>query len=372
MSINPNKMKVKFSYLEEQFRNPEKIIVDIRKLVKGTDFTLGKPLQEFEKKFAKLCQTKYAVGVGTGTDALRLSLIALGIGVGDEVITVPNTFYATVGAIATTGAKPVFVDVQEDYSINPDLIESAITEKTKAIIPVHLYGNPADMHEILKISSSHNISIIEDACQAISAEINGKRVGSFGLTAGFSVHPLKGINVWGDGGVITTNDSTLYDKLTKLRNHGLKNRDECEFFGYNCRLDTLQAIVGMHILKEVNWITNQRIKNATFYNEELSKISQITLPQVKRNIKRVYHTYVVRAEKRDKLLQHLNKNGIEAKIHYPIPLHLQEAARYLGYKEGDFPEAEAQTKSIITLPAHQHLTRLQLEYVVKKIKEFYK
>ena len=365
-------MKVPFSYLDKQFKNPTKILAEIKKLVKSGDFTLGQPVSDFENSFAKLCQTKYAVGVGTGTDALRLSLIALGIGPGDEVITVPNTFYATVGAIATTGAKPVFVDVRGDYVINTDLIEDAITEKTKAILPVHLYGCPSDMPAVIKIAKKHNLPVVEDACQAISAEIDGKRVGSFGIAGGFSVHPLKGINVWGDGGVISTSDSALYDKLTKLRNHGLKNRDECEFYGYNCRLDTLQAIVGNSIIKDAHWITEQRIKNAKFYDEELSETSSITLPPRKKNIKEVYHTYVIRAKNRDALLSHLQKNGVEAKVHYPIPLHLQEASRYLGYKKGDFPETEAQASSIITLPAHQHLKQSHLEYVVKKIKEFYK
>lgn len=365
-------MKVNFSYLGEQFKDCEKIIEDIKKLVQSTDFTLGKPLQEFEQEFAKLCQTKYAIGVGTGTDALRLSLIALGIGPGDEVVTVPNTFYATVGAIATAGARPVFVDVKNDYVIDIDLIEDAITEKTKAIMPVHLYGKPANMPGIMRIAKENNLEVVEDACQGITAAIDGKVVGSFGTTGGFSVHPLKGINVWGDGGIITTNNSGLAEKLKKLRNHGLKNRDECEFYGYNCRLDTLQAVIGNHIIKDVNWITEKRIENAKYYDAELSKVTGITIPQRKKNEKEVYHTYVVRAKSRDGLLQHLIKSGIEAKVHYPIPLHLQEASGYLGYKPGDFPETEAQAKSIITLPAHQHLKEDELHYVVKRIKEFYK
>ncbi len=365
-------MKVKFSYLDEQFKNPEPILSEIKRLVESGDFTLGKPLQEFENAFAKICGTEYAIGVGTGTDALRLSLIALGIGVGDEVITVPNTFYATVGAIATTGAKPIFVDVKEDYVIDVDLIKGAITEKTKAIIPVHLYGKPANMPEILQIAKENNLEVVEDACQAITAEINGKRVGSFGTTGGFSVHPLKGINVWGDGGIITTNSVEIRDKLLLLRNHGLKGRDECAIYAYNCRLDTMQAVVGNHIIKDIDWITKKRIENAKYYDEELSKVKGITLPPRKKNTKEVYHTYVVRAEERDGLLNYLVKNEIDAKIHYPIPLHLQEASKHLGYKKGDFPETEEQAKSIITLPAHQHITEEQREYIVKKIKEFYK
>ena len=365
-------MKIKFSYLDEQFRNPEPILAEIKGLVESGDFTLGKPLQEFENSFAKLCGTKYAIGVGTGTDALRLSLIALGIGKGDEVITVPNTFYATAGAIATTGAKPVFVDVKNDYVIDVDLIENAITEKTRAIMPVHLYGKPANMPAIMKIAKENNLEVIEDACQGITAEVDGKRVGSFGAAGGFSVHPLKGINVWGDGGIITTNSEEIKDKLLLLRNHGLKSRDECAVYGYNCRLDTLQAVVGNHIIKDVSRITEKRIGNAKYYDSELSKIEGIAIPPRKKNEKEVYHTYVIRAENRDGLLQHLIKNGIEAKVHYPIPLHLQEASKHLGYKKGDFPETEAQAKSIITLPAHQYLKDEEREYIVKKIKEFYK
>jgi len=365
-------MKVKFSYLEEQFKNPEPIFKDIKKLVKSGDFTLGKEVFEFEKQFAKLCQTKYAIGVGTGTDAIRLSLIALNVGAGDEIITVPNTFYSTIEAIATAGAKPVFVDADDDYNINPDLIEKAITKKTKAILPVHLYGCPAKMPEIIKIANQHNLLVIEDACQAINSSINKKKVGSFGITGCFSLHPLKGINVWGDGGIITTNSQEVRDKLYMLRNNGLKNRDECAIYSYNCRLDTLQAIVALHVMKDIDWITNKRIENAKFYDEELSKFSQIVIPERAKNVKQVYHTYVVKAKNRDGLYNFLLKNEIEAKIHYPIPLHLQEASKYLNYKKGDFPKTEEQVKSIITLPAHQHLKKRQLEYVVKKIKEFYK
>ncbi|MEK6853710.1 MAG: DegT/DnrJ/EryC1/StrS family aminotransferase, partial [Nanoarchaeota archaeon] len=222
-------MEVSYSYLKEQFNDPEPILEDIRKLVKSGDFTLGKELEKFEGNFSAFIQAKYGIGTGTGTDALRLSLIALGISQGDEVITAANTFYATAGAIATVGARPVFVDVAGDYTINADLIEEAITERTKAIIPVHLHGCPADMGKLMRLAKKHNIHVVEDACQAIGAEIDGRKVGSFGITGCFSFHPLKPINVWGDGGMIVTNSEELRDKLLLLRNHGLINRDECEF-----------------------------------------------------------------------------------------------------------------------------------------------
>lgn len=364
-------MEVSYSYLKEQFNDTEQILDDIRKLVKSGDFTLGKELQKFEGNFSAFIQAKYGIGVGTGTDALRLSLIALGIDQGDEVITAANTFYATAGAIATVGARPVFVDVAGDYTINADLIEAAITERTKAIIPVHLHGCPADMGKVMRLAKKHNIPVVEDACQAIGAEINGRKVGSFGTTGCFSFHPLKPINVWGDGGMVVTGSEKIRDKLLLLRNHGLISRDECEFYGYNSRLDTLQAVVGNHVIKDVNWIINAKIENATFYDEELSKIPQISIPPRKKGHKNVFHNYVVMVKERDRLLGFLRNSGIDAKVHYPIPLHLQKASRYLGYKAGDFHVAEYQADHIISLPVHQHLREEQKKYVVRKVKEFF-
>lgn len=364
-------MQVKYSYLEEQFAHPEKILEDIQELVRSTDYTLGTAVEEFEKSFSELSQTKHAIGVGSGTDALFLSLKALEVGSEDEVITTPNTFFATIGAIETAGAKTVFVDNNEEYVINPDLIEDVITSNTKAIMPVHLTGCPSDMPAILKIADKHNLVVIEDACQAISAAIDGKPTGSWGITAGFSLHPLKNLNVWGDGGVITTNSDDVARKLKLLRNHGLENRDECAFWGYNSRLDSLQAVVGNHLIKDAHSITQRRIENAKYYDDALSDLEPITIPPRRSNVKQVYHTYVLQVENRDALLDFLLKNGVEAKIHYPIPMHLQKAARGMGYKEGDFPVCEEQAKHIITLPVHQHLSQEQLDYVVEKLKEFY-
>jgi len=364
-------MKVSYSYLSEQFGNPEPIINDIRKLISSGDFTLGKALEQFEEKFSEICHTKYAVGVGSGTDALRLSLIALGIGPGDEVITTPLTFYATIGAIVTVGATPVFVDVAEDYNIDAGLVEKYITSKIKAILPVHWHGHPADMHKLLSIAKKHNLFIVEDACMAMGAEISGKRTGSFGDTGCFSLHPLKPVNVWGDGGVITTNSLEIRDKLLLLRNHGLKNRDECELFSFNSRLDSLQAIVGNHLIRDFEWIINSKIQNAAFYDQEFRKIPEVIVPRRDSNIKSVYHNYVIMVKRRDELLSFLKKNDIDAKVHYPIPLHLQKASSFLNHKEGDFPNAEHQCKKAISLPVHQHLSREQREYVVAKVKEFY-
>jgi aminotransferase EvaB len=366
-------MHVKYSYLEEQFKDYQNIFKKIAEVVKTGDFTLGKAVQEFEEKFANLLGARYGVGVNSGTDALFLSLKVIGVGPGDEVITAPNTFIATVGAIVASGARPVFVDVTDEYVINPDLIGKAITSRTKAIMPVHYAGVPADMDQIMVIADRHRIPVIEDACQAISASLNGKCAGTFGTTGGFSLHPLKNLNVWGDSGIIITNSEAIRDRLILLRNHGLRNRDEVDFFGYNSRLDSVQAVVGNHLIKDINWITETRIKWAQEFDSALEELSEwITVPKRRRNKRYVHHLYMIEAKDRDKLLNFLNQNGIEAKIHYPIPLHLQRCSSHLGYQEGDFPVTEAQAKSIITLPVHQHLKEEQVHYMIGKMKEFYK
>jgi dTDP-3-amino-2,3,6-trideoxy-4-keto-D-glucose/dTDP-3-amino-3,4,6-trideoxy-alpha-D-glucose/dTDP-2,6-dideoxy-D-kanosamine transaminase len=366
-------MEVKYSYLDEQFKDHQAILDSVSDLVKSGDFTLGKPVEEFEKRFAEVIGTKYAIGVNSGTDALFLSLKAAGVEPGDEVITSPNTFIATVGAIVAAGAKPVFVDItHNDYVINPSLIERSVTKKTKAIMPVHYAGHPAEMDEILDVAAKHGLSVIEDACQAISAAIDNRNVGTFGLSAGFSLHPLKNLNVWGDGGIIVTNSEEMRDRLILLRNHGLKNRDEIQIFGYNSRLDSLQAIVGNHLIKSIDSITAARIGWADRIDKGLSDLGGfVTIPKRIPKRRYVYHLYMLIVEDRDRLLAHLLENGIEAKVHYPIPLHLQEAAQDLGYKEGDFPETESQVKSIITLPVHQHLREEQVDFMIETIRSFY-
>ena len=364
-------MKVPFSYLSEQFADPDPILRDIKKVVKRGDFTLGAEVGRFEAQFAKVCGTKYAVGVNSGTDALFLSLKALGIGQGDEVITMTSTFIATAGAIAASGAKPVFVDCNEEYVIDPDLAEKAVTPRTKAIMPVHYAGHPADMPRILGIARRHDLHVVEDACQGISSAIDGKVCGSFGEAAGFSLHPLKNINVWSDAGIITTNSEEICGKLRLLRNHGMKNRDEYEFFGYNSRLDTVQAAVGLHIIKQLEKITRKKIEHAGMYDKALSGLPEVTIPPRRKNVRYVYHLYIVQVADRDGLLRYLNGNGIEAKVHYPVPLHLQNCSKHLGYRTGDFPVAEEQAKNIITLPAHQHLSDKQIQFVIEKIRKFY-
>jgi dTDP-4-amino-4,6-dideoxygalactose transaminase len=365
-------VKVHYSYLKQQFAEVDPYLEDIRALVKTGDFTLGKALTEFEERFAELLGLPYAIGVGTGTDALMLSLKILGIGPGDEVITTPNTFVATVGAIAMAGARPVFVDNNEEYTIDVTKIEEAITPRTKAIMPVHLTGCPADMPRIMEIAERLNLVVVEDAAQAILAAIDGKSVGSWGAAAGFSLHPLKNLNIWGDGGVIVTRSQELRDKLRLFRNHGMSTRDEIAFWSHNCRLDTLQALVANRLLDQVHAITEQRIANAGRYDDAFADLSEfIRIPPRRPNIKQVYHTYVVRVAERDRLYRYLLDQDIEAKIHYPIPLHLQKAAALLGYKKGYFPLCESDCDMIITLPVHQHLTKEQIDYVIEKTRIFY-
>lgn len=365
-------MKVPYNYLNQQFNKTENFFKKIKQVVKTGFYTLGPELEEFETKFAKIHNVKHAIGVANGTDALILIMKALEIGEGAEVITAPNSFIATVGAIAMAGAKPVFVDVNETYNINPALIEKAISKKTKAILPVHLTGSPADMDSILKIANKHNLYVIEDAAQAVGAVYKNKPVGGWGIAGGFSLHPLKNLNIWGDGGVITTNNSELNVKIRLWRNHGLKNRDECEFFAHNSRLDTIQASIGSILIDKIKAVNEKRRANAKFYDSQLSSLyPNITIPPRSNKNKPVFHTYVIQAENRSKLINYLAKAGIETKIHYPIPIHFQKAAKYLGYKKGDFPVCEKQTERILSLPIHQYLTKEQLNYTVELIKSFY-
>jgi dTDP-3-amino-2,3,6-trideoxy-4-keto-D-glucose/dTDP-3-amino-3,4,6-trideoxy-alpha-D-glucose/dTDP-2,6-dideoxy-D-kanosamine transaminase len=367
-------MKVPFSFLTEQFANPEPIFQRIRDFLKRCDFTLGEDLQEFEKKYANYCGVKHAIGVGTGTDALFLSLKAAGVQPGDEVISAPNSFIATTGAIVQAGAKPVYVDCGEDLNIDVSRIEAAITQKTKAILPVHWAGAPADMLEINRIAQRNGLVVVEDACQALGAEIGGKRVGNFGIAAGFSTHPLKPLHVWGDGGVIVTNDDEFASQIQLLRNHGMETRDVIRVYGYNSRFDNLHAIVGNYVFETLDDTINKRIAHSKHFDRAFSQgpLSEvIQTPKRIANAKHVVHLYQVRAEKRDGLLKYLNSNGIEAKVHYPIPLHLQPAAQKWGYKQGMFPKTEKQSEEFITLPCHQYLSAEQIEYTVSKIEQFY-
>ena len=365
-----NEILVKYINFPLQYKKIKtELFRTIENVFESGNFILGSEVEKFEKNFAKYCETKYALGVGNGTSALFLAMKALGIGNGDEIITASNSFLATTGAIAATGAKPVFVDAGDDYNINPNLIEKAITKKTKAIMPVHLTGRPASLDKILEIADKNKIYLIEDAAQAIGAKYNGKKVGSFGIAGCFGLHPLKNLNAYGDGGVITVKEKQLYENLKKMRNHGLKNRDECDFFAFNSRLDELQASILNVKMKYLDKWTKKKREIASFYQKKLSNI--VKVPLDKSNEYAVYHTFIIQVNKRDKLQKFLLQKGIETKIHYPIPIHLQRAAQYLGYKKGDFPKAEKQAEKILSLPIYPELKEEQLELVVKEIRNFY-
>ena len=293
--------------------------------------------------------------------------MALNIGPGDEVITVSNSFITSASSIAFVGAKPVFVDVGEDYNINPANIEEKITPDTKAILPVHLTGRPADMDAISEIAKRHNLFIIEDCAQAVCAEYKGKQVGSFGDTGCFSLHPLKTLNACGDSGVLTTNSEELYKSLNILRNNGLKSRDECIYWSFNSRLDNIQAAILLVKLKYLKQWTDGRIENAAFYREKLKDHPNIRIPVDRSYEKAVYHTFVIQAEKRDELKEKFIQSGIGTNIHYPIPIHLQKPAQELGYRRGDFPVTEEQAEKILSLPVYPELTRNELEYIVERL-----
>lgn len=369
--LQTDKLKINHNYLRQQFADCDAIFKKIKQIVMKGDFTLGSAVDDFERQYATITNTGYAIGVNSGTDALRLSLIGLDIGKGDEVITTPFTFYATIGAIVTAGARPVFVDIGDDYNIDPSLIEAAITSKTKAILPVHWSGKPCRMDVVTTIAKKHGLSVVEDACHAIKATFDGQSAGSFGDAGCFSMHPLKNLNVWGDGGVIVTNSHELADKLRLLRNHGLVGRDECQIFAYNSRLDTIQAVVASHLLQKIDYITASRIANAEFFDKELGAVSQVRIPLRDPRVRQVFHIYSVQCERRNELQDFLIVNGVDAKIHYPVPMHLQPAAKQYGYKQGDFPRAEALSKSVLSLPVHEFITPDQREQVVRLIRRFY-
>ena len=334
-------------------------------------FVFGKEIEEFEARFAKLCGTRFAVSVNSGTDAMILSLRALEIGVGDEVITAPNSYIATAAAIAHVGARPVFVDVGTDFNIDPDLIESAITPRTKAILPVHLTGRPANMDAISEIADRFGLFVLEDAAQAVLARYNGKSVGGLGTMGAFSLHPLKTLSACGDGGIVTTNEKALAERIMRLRNHGLVNRVNCVEWGYNSRLDTIQAELLLKKLKYLEEWTKRRQQHAALYQQALRNVPGIQTPTDALQETSVYHTFIILAERRDELSDHLADCGVETAIHYPTPIHLQPPAAELGYKRGDFPVTEQQAVLTLSLPVHHGLEEDDIRYVAEMVRDFF-
>ncbi len=334
---------------------------DVREAIDGlferTDFILGESVVAFEQEFAAYSETQFAVGVDSGTSALELALRAYSVGPGDEVITAANTFIATALAISYTGATPVLVDVDpETYTMDVSALERAITPATKAVLPVHLYGQPADMDPIMEIARAHGLIVIEDACQAHGARYKGRRTGTLGYAAAFSFYPAKNLGAYGDGGMVTTNDARIADSLRMLRNYGQSKKYHHELRGFNRRLDTLQAAILRIKLKELNRWNDLRRRHAQQYRELLAPLHEfVVLPCEADYAESVYHLYVVRVDHRTELMEALKSKGIETGIHYPIPVHLQPAYEDLGYKRGDFPITEQYADEILSLPMYPEM-----------------
>ena len=342
-----------------------------RRVLESGIFIYGQELESFEKEVAEYLGVKHAIGVGNGTDALILSLSAIGIKPGDEVITTPFTFFATAESIAQKGAVPVFVDI-DDKTMNIDVekIEEKITPKTKAILPVHIFGQGVKMEKILQIAQKYNLKVIEDTAQGIGAKRNGKSLGTFGDLGTFSFFPTKNLSCLGDGGLVVTNDDELAKKVQMLRVHGSPRKYYHQFPGYNSRLDALQAAFLRVKMKYIESWNKRRQEIASIYNEALKYI--VRVPEVDEGNIHIYHQYTIRTEKRDQLVDFLRNKGIQVAIHYPIPLHLQPALSYLGYEEGDLPVAEKATKEVLSLPVFPELTEEEVNYIIDSIREFFK
>ncbi|MGC9069268.1 MAG: DegT/DnrJ/EryC1/StrS family aminotransferase [Thermoprotei archaeon] len=336
-------------------------------------FIVGENVKYFEKEFANFIGVKHAIGVGSGTDALVIALKALSIGQSDEVITVSFTFTATVDSIVHNGATPVFVDVDPmSYTIDTKQIERAITSKTKAIIPVHLYGHPANIDPILEIAEKYGLYVVEDAAQAHGAEYKRRKVGSLGHVACFSFYPSKNLGAYGDGGMIVTNDQMLAEKVMMLREYGQKEKYRHEFIGFNSRLDEIQAAVLRVKLKHLDEWNEKRRKNAKLYNELLSEFNEIILPIEASWAKHVYHLYVIRTKRRDALREFLAKKGISTGIHYPLPVHMQKSYSRINKKTLDLSITELFSKEILSLPMFPELSEEEIHYISNKIKDFLK
>lgn len=367
-------MKVSFmdlSRMHKSLKNELKKAID--EVIDKNSYILGEKVEKFEENFASYCNVKYAAGVSTGTDALELILRAYNIGRSDEVILPVNSFIATASAVTFANAKPVFVDCAESYNINTDDIEKKITEKTKAIIPVHLYGQPCNMDKILEIANRNNLKVIEDACQSHGAEYKRKKTGSLGYAAAFSFYPAKNLGAFGDAGIVVSNNKNLIEKIKMLRNYGQSVKYHHDLLAFNKRMDAIQAAILDVKLKYLDKWNKQRREAAKEYNIELKELEKVVKKPIEYNDrKHVYHLYVIRTEKRDELENYLTKKGIATGLHYPIPIHLQKAYSNLGYKEGDFPISEKYSKEILSLPIFPGLTSKKIKFVCDGIKEFFK
>lgn len=342
----------------------------MQRVVNNTAFILGKEVSQFENDFAAFCRVKHCVGTDSGTAALHLALLICGVKPGDEIITTTHTFIATAEVISLTGARPVFVDIDpRTYNIDPNLVARAITPRTRALIPVHLYGQPAEMDAILEIARKHDLRVIEDAAQAHGAEYRGRRAGSMGDVACFSFYPGKNLGAYGDAGALVTNDAELAERARMLRDHGRRDKYEHLIVGYGYRLDALQAaILGAKLPHLDAWNARRRVI-AGYYTKLLTNTDILT-PYVPPHVTPIYHIYCVRARDRDGLQKYLKARGIDTGIHYPIPLHLQPVYKNLGYKVGDFPHTEKAANEILSLPMYPELTDAQVEEIAEAVKAF--
>lgn len=366
-------MKVPFLDLKAQY-NPlsDEIEKAVKQVMERTAFSGGPFVSQFEEQFADFCGARHAVGVGSGTDALLLALLAVGVGPGDEVITVPNTFIATTEAISFCGARPVFVDVDEQsQTLDPKLLEAAISGRTKAIIPVHLFGQPADLDPIMRIARQKGLVVIEDCCQAHGALYKGKPVGSIGDAGCFSFYPGKNLGAYGEAGAIVTNSPEVNDKARMLRDHGQSQRYTHVAIGLNARMDGMQGAILSVKLKHLHIWNELRRRNSHIYNALLSSVPEVAMLAEMDYAKHVYHIYAVRVQNRDLLLTTLGEKGVGCGIHYPVPIHLQGAYAFLGHGRGSFPVAEQCADELISLPMYAELTVEQIQHVVAVIKDFH-
>jgi dTDP-4-amino-4,6-dideoxygalactose transaminase len=366
-------MKVPFVDLKEQY-NSIKTEIDnaISTVISETSFIGGKHVEEFEKNFANLYGVKHCISLANGTDSLYILMKMLGIGQGDEVITTAYSWISSSETISQTGAKPVFVDIDEYFTIDVAKLEAHITPKTKAIIPVHIHGQMCNMDVIMEIANRHDIPVIEDCAQSHFSEFKGKRAGLTGIAGSFSFYPGKNLGAYGDAGCIITNDDALALKTRMYARHGALKKHQHEMEGINSRLDGLQAAILNAKLPHILKWTDSRISNAASYDEALKDVSQIEIPKVRDNVKHSYHLYVIKTERRDELAKFLNENGIDTAIHYPIALHNMNAYKYLNYTREDFPIASFNEDKILSLPMFPELSAAQIEYVASSIKDFFK
>lgn len=364
-------MTVPFVDLRAQYLSIKaEIDESIRRVLDNTSFVLGREVEAFEAAFAEYTGARFCIGLNSGTAAIQLALMACGIGAGHEVLVPANTFFATAEAVSTAGATPVFVDADPvSYNIDVTGIEAAITERTRAIMPVHLYGQAADLDSIFEIAKRHQLLVIEDAAQAHGSLYQGRRVGALGAAGCFSFYPGKNLGAYGEGGAVVTNDEAIARRVRLLRDHGSERKYHHEIIGYNFRLEGIQgAVLGVK-LKHLDEWNRLRREHAARYTELLQE-SYLTLPQEMSDCEHIYHLYVVQSERRDALQKALNEAGVQTGIHYPIPVHLQPAYSSLGHLAGDFPEAERQAERVLSLPMFPELTDEQLEQVANAVRKF--